>query len=339
MAFADSLIGYYKFDSNINDSSGKGHNASYTFSTLGAISETLDYCNYVAAKYLNGITTSGIGIYNSVSDFNFGTGSFSVSFWWKPAAEEYKVIGNFDSTTNSWYIDQKYESGPDRWAFGFKVGTIRITGDITAIGAWHHVACTFDGTNQKIYINGVLASSAVNTVGTNVNSTVATFVGLHGGSFDGIVDDLGFWKGYAISSGEVTSINGASGDLSTVVGGEEVFLNTLSGATISRGTTTQISLDTASIAAQITDDAYFSDPTNWKEVRFYYGPGSGHGGFKNLRFLENGTHVFADAPLTLTTHARTGIWALKMLIVTSYDNEKYGLDVSLLQTGTSFTVV
>jgi hypothetical protein len=46
---------------------------------------------------------------------------------------------------------------------------------------WNHIVATFDGTNKRIYVNGVLRATSANLTGTvTQNSTGPAFVGAYG---------------------------------------------------------------------------------------------------------------------------------------------------------------
>ena len=63
--------------------------------------------------------------------------------------------------------------------------------------SWTHVACSFDGTVLRIYVNGAVAafesgSGSVTTAGTNglaIGSNSPS-----GDNFAGLIDDLRIWR-------------------------------------------------------------------------------------------------------------------------------------------------
>jgi hypothetical protein len=78
-----------------------------------------------------------------------------------------------------------------------------------AIGAWHHVAATYDGTTWKLYLDGVLDGSlGVGKPANNANiapavlGTGVTTTGTAIGFFDGAMDEVRIWN-YARSASEI----------------------------------------------------------------------------------------------------------------------------------------
>src|SRR3990167_5212714 len=64
------------------------------------------------------------------------------------------------------------------------------------VGNWYHIVGTFDGSNYKIYINGVLDNTKVDStalvVGANLRLTIGGFDndGTPGRFFNGSLDDV-----------------------------------------------------------------------------------------------------------------------------------------------------
>jgi hypothetical protein len=79
--------------------------------------------------------------------------------------------------------------------------------------SWTHLLCTYDGTNGKLYVNGMLNDYKADA--NSITSSSATRLSIardSGGSgyFDGLVDSAKVW-GYALSSEQVkTEFNGGS---------------------------------------------------------------------------------------------------------------------------------
>ncbi len=128
----------------------------------------------------------------------------------------YSVWVNFDPGTGGMDIISKYDGSPDgaiihtatsgtRLVFSYFVGGTNFQASWTA-GAnlntlgWIHVVGTFDGTNGKIYINGILEDT-INSVGTLSDSTDNINIGRrvsNSNYVNGIIDEVGIY-GFAIS--------------------------------------------------------------------------------------------------------------------------------------------
>ena len=88
----------------------------------------------------------------------------------------------------------------DTWADG--LSPISATSSlIGSANTWHHVAFVYDGTNQKLYIDGVLDVTAA-TTGTVTHNNVGFNTGLVVGArydqstqyVDGLIDELRIWN-------------------------------------------------------------------------------------------------------------------------------------------------
>ena len=68
------------------------------------------------------------------------------------------------------------------------------TGNFFANNAWNHVACTYDGSSKKIYVNGMLAASKAYSQTLETNSAGTSMIGANGSGtgyfFNGIIDEV-----------------------------------------------------------------------------------------------------------------------------------------------------
>jgi len=147
------------------------------------------------------------GTNNSVRipDVNYaGANSFTIEAWIKP-----------NNITSNPYYEIARQQGAPNWLFSFQdYGTILsfglntttgfteldapITASAFTDGSWHHVAATYDGTNCRIYKDGVLIGTS-NKTGNIVFETaygLTTYIGAYSGGeyFDGLIDEVRFWN-------------------------------------------------------------------------------------------------------------------------------------------------
>jgi hypothetical protein len=75
-------------------------------------------------------------------------------------------------------------------------GSDRDTGIVVDTGKWYHIATTYDGTNERLYVDGVLRWTAALS-GLNVGQTMLT-LGKHANYdnyyFDGCIDEVRIWN-------------------------------------------------------------------------------------------------------------------------------------------------
>ena len=156
------LVGYWQLNGNANDSSGQGNNGTI----VGATATTDRFGTANMAMSFDGVNDY-IGWSDSVADSIFsGKNILTFSAWIKPLATE---------TGKHWL---EYGNG----ASGFSLeGTTASASFWTnnsapistslAVGVWNHIVLLINGSNKKIYKDGVeVASAAFSAALSNGNS-------------------------------------------------------------------------------------------------------------------------------------------------------------------------
>lgn len=215
-----NLLGYYKFEGNVNDSSGQGNNATGT---------SLSYTSagwYASGGTFNGSTT----LVNMPStNYSIATG-YTITAW----------IKTNTSRVSSMQIvckDKVNYGAANRRDFQFRVdgtgapgvaGKVRFarfsnnttlvsnfasTGTVNT-GNWVHVAAVFDNAvGSKIYINGVQdGSDSVTTNNQNSTDSVIRIGSTEEGAssgianvFSGNTDEVSFWN-RPLSASEILTL-------------------------------------------------------------------------------------------------------------------------------------
>ncbi len=199
------LVGHWKLDegtgTKIGDSSGKGNNGTVTAGNPTWIAGVKD-----GALEFHGLGVSGGGgdtitIPHSASlDIK---GPISMSLWIKPGADDPEgkatttaPMAKADSAANpSWSFQVRYGWGgapspnmaftfnttPRAWAFVGK----KLTRD-----EWCNIACSYDGTTLKCYLNGLQTDST--PMGPITSSPTPVLIGSDGWGCDwiGDIDDV-----------------------------------------------------------------------------------------------------------------------------------------------------
>lgn len=233
MALIDSLVSYYKMDEasgNRADSHGSNtltDNNTVAQDASGKINQAADF------------TTANSEYFSAASNsvFDVTTGDFSISFWFKSAAEATGACffsKRVTATGQGYYAvldasDRVYFNPAD--ALGVNYDEYRGATDI-ADGNWHHVVITWDGAanDAKIYIDGtdetVVLTDDADGLGSLSNTSIF-FMGAEntpGQYIDGSIDEFGFWS-KVLSSAEVTQLYaGGSGLAYPFTGSNSNFL-------------------------------------------------------------------------------------------------------------------
>jgi hypothetical protein len=195
-----TLVGWWKLDNNVTDSSGQGNNGTIngtpTYVAAGKVGASLK---------LNG-TTDYVDCGNGAS-LNM-TDTVTVAAWIKGATLANGVYQTFIGKGDHAYVLQQVVT-TNYFQLAIYDGTWYQCNTVAAVdtsmnGAWHHVAGTYDGTQIKVYIDGKVMGSLMHkgviatntfalTIGTNSEYTTARL-------FNGEMDDVRVYHGVLSSS-------------------------------------------------------------------------------------------------------------------------------------------
>ncbi len=236
----DGLVGYYKLDdsasgtttdsSSFGNTGTVGHDAGGSDPTLSTDFPSQIQFNDSHSMSFNGMTSySYVGLGNPASlNYNFGD-TISMSAWIKPST----LSGNRNIISKSYNTTQ----GAPYYAWDLmqinnwltcrissaSTSTMTVISSGVGPGAllqntWQHVACIYDGTNVKIFINGVdVGTTSGAWAGNDVAATAptvrigarsATPTGVGGGDeyFSGLIDDVRIYN-RALSSGPLSELS------------------------------------------------------------------------------------------------------------------------------------
>lgn len=204
---ATGPIAWWRLDENwgryASDATGNGH--------TGTLSHLIPLLNWVLG-ILTGALNFGGGDYVNCGTSYPASGPITVSAWVRPSSigvDRQIVSKGFDGLKTQWELKTTTAGGKvsfRHWAPG-AVGVESV--HTLTVGTWTHVAGTWDGTTWRIYWNGVLDNSAVNTgpVATtrNVYIGAVDINGSPGQYWSGRVDDVRIYN-RALSAAEIAAI-------------------------------------------------------------------------------------------------------------------------------------
>jgi len=209
----NGLISYWSMDSV------SGSDVSDDFGTNDAT--TVSSPSFVASDVRgDAVSLNGTDQYITTpiqSLFSSNT-SHSVSLWIKADDSGWNgLFGNRkrDGATASYYgiLLAIRGSAPigavtyQRW-LGLPTAAAATTTNTISVGVWHHIVCTYNGAEMKIYFSGNLESSLNSVSQIDDTFVYSARIGDAGDTIDhhdGLIDEVAIWN-RAISSNEVSTI-------------------------------------------------------------------------------------------------------------------------------------
>jgi len=196
------LVAWYPFDdrsgSLLYDRSGKRNHG------------TIDGATWVAGRRGSALSFDGVNDYVGVPDsssldiVNYVT----MAAWIKPsfAGDGYPYVASKGDDMYTLYLNKATKKA----MFGFRRASDNAWGQVIGAtpltaGTWNHIVGLYDGTDMKIYVNGVLdetASRPGETIKTdNLNFYIGTLKGTSQ-PFDGIIDEVRIYN-RALTAAEI----------------------------------------------------------------------------------------------------------------------------------------
>ena len=202
--FVPDLVGHYRFEDNLNDSSGFGYDGtaggSITYSS-GQANQALD---------LDGI--SDFITLPSGGLANIGDMTVAAWIYWDGGADSGQRIFDFGSSASQ-YLFLTPRSNTNELQFTIRNGnkSMAIEAPELPAGQWSHVAVTLDGDIGTLYVNGAPAASNPSmTIDPfdfqPVNNYIGTSQSTSDSFFDGQIDDFRIYN-YALSGDEITRLS------------------------------------------------------------------------------------------------------------------------------------
>lgn len=195
----------YKFDSDVNDSSGSGFNG-----TLGGSG------SYVTGKLSKALQFNGTDtVVTKTHDSNISASTIrSISAWFYPTINDNdggfgrRILQKYDDASNDYTIalnSSGYISG--QFKIAGVIASARAASSSISINNMYHVAMVHSGGSTSIYLNGALNTTGSSTTSASSSST-SLQIGRRAateGRFQGWIDDVRLYN-YALSATEVSAI-------------------------------------------------------------------------------------------------------------------------------------
>jgi hypothetical protein len=173
----------------------KGSNLETTYNFDGTKYITFGYAP--ERTYERCIQFDGVDDYlNSGNVLNLNS-NFTVSAWVNSARANQTILSKRNSAYTQGYDLSINSDGKAQmsWIVSGAKQTI-ISNAIIPLGIWHHIGVTFDGTNAKMYVDGVNKNTA--TIGLPTSTTDSFLIAAADGTtkssyFKGLIDEVRVW--------------------------------------------------------------------------------------------------------------------------------------------------
>ena len=154
---------------------------------------------WTTGKYSSAMSFDGVDDYVDCGSSSFIPTEFTVILWVKP-----KLYGSLD------YVIHKNDDRPgirmtdNKWWFGVdgNNGNSFSSSSTVSIGAWTHLALSFDGFTGRGYINGIEENSEINSTYTQGALLRIGWDGAAGRAFNGSIDEVRIYD-YARTADEI----------------------------------------------------------------------------------------------------------------------------------------
>lgn len=148
------------------------------------------------------IDLDGTGDYISVdstTDFQFGTGDFTIECWiYRSTTNSQDNILDF-RTANSQIAPTLYITSTNNLVY-YVNGASRISGSTITTNTWHHVVVARSGTSTKMFLNGTQVGSTYTDTNDYIQSPLyigSRWDNLSTSNFGGYIDEVRITKGLA----------------------------------------------------------------------------------------------------------------------------------------------
>lgn len=172
------LVGTKWDDLSGNDNHGLLNNVTYNSDVSGCLSFSSSSSSYVS--------------FSAVTDIPSGNDEYTITTWINPSSLNDKVIiawGNYSNTNEANILKLTSTGIVNSWQGNDLVANVLVT-----TGEWHNIVVTFDGTDRKIYFDGILVGSdqpgSSHNVSTISNLTVGVGNIASSEYFDGLISNV-----------------------------------------------------------------------------------------------------------------------------------------------------
>lgn len=197
----DGLVAYYPFNGNANDESGNGNIGIVEGATL---SDDI-FGDPDSAYYFDGM-----------DDWIIGADSFemnkieqiTISAWVAPTSQKTQKIVVKGSGIDAPYGLSLSATGNIVFSLQLEQNFVQVSRSGYYVGGWSFLACTYDGSQMNLYVNGVLESSASVSGSLDISNNILLIgsrLQLESDTFEGTIDNVRIYN-RALNESEINDL-------------------------------------------------------------------------------------------------------------------------------------
>jgi Concanavalin A-like lectin/glucanases superfamily/Fibronectin type III domain len=193
--------------------------------TAGSYAGTLtNGAAWTTGKSGGAVRLDGVDDYIALPNVDVPGSAITMAAWLNsssfPATSDQRFVSKATTVAEQdhyWMLGQTLAAGPSRLRFRLKTNGATTTlvassGDLP-LNTWYHAAATYDGTQMRLYLNGVLVGSVAKSGALTTNAAVPVNIGRNPDArnyMHGVVDDVRIYN-RALTPSEITAmVNGAA---------------------------------------------------------------------------------------------------------------------------------
>lgn len=207
-SLVNGLVAYYPFCGNANDQSGNGLNGVVNGATL----TTDRFGNSNSAYNFNGTSDFIKVLDNDLLDL---TQNLTLSAWISPnsVVNEQAIFGKGKISSQTGYSLLHNVLIPEKTGISIQNSPIpaseaHINSSTLNQNTWYQLVGTYNGSELKLYLNGILVDTIFTSLQLMPNSLTDLFIGCELSGFrffKGKIDDIGIWN-RALTQQEITKL-------------------------------------------------------------------------------------------------------------------------------------
>ncbi|HEU4687524.1 MAG TPA: putative Ig domain-containing protein [Vicinamibacterales bacterium] len=207
----EGLLAQWRFDDGSGTSAGE---------TVGGKTGTLSGgATWASGRHGQAVSLDGVDDYVAVPTLDVSGTGLTITGWVKSSSFSTSIDQRFVSKStdtaeqNHYWMLGQTNNGQNLLRFRLKTGTttttlVASTGDLP-IGAWYHVAATYDGSMMRIYLNGAEVGAVQKTGALASNAAVPVNIGRSpdgSNAMHGSIDDVRIYA-RALSASEISAVS------------------------------------------------------------------------------------------------------------------------------------